>query len=182
MKVAKTGIPGVLILEPVVHEDARGFFLETWRETRYKDAGLDVAFVQDNHSRSSRGVLRGMHYQLEAPQGKLVMAARGSVFDVAVDLRRSSPAFGRWVGVELSDANHRQLWIPPGCAHGFYVTSDIADVVYKCTEPYAAADERCLRWDDASVAVAWPLPGGARPVISPRDAAGSLLADAATYP
>ena len=182
MKVAPTAIPGVLIVEPVVHEDARGFFLETWRDERHREAGIGPGFVQDNHSRSGRGVLRGLHYQVESPQGKLVTVARGAVFDVAVDLRRSSPAFGRWVGVELSDRNHRQLWIPPGCAHGFYVTSDDADLVYKCTAAYLASDERCLRWDDAALAIGWPLLGGARPLVSPRDAAGLSLADAPTYP
>lgn len=181
MKVHETAIPGVLVIEPVVHRDARGYFLETWREARYRTAGVALPFVQDNQSRSSRGVVRGMHYQLESPQGKLITVARGGIFDVAVDLRRSSPAFGRWVGVELSDANHRQLWIPPGCAHGFCVQSETADVVYKCTAPYLASDEHCLRWDDPSVGIEWPL-GGVAPVVSPRDAAAPGLADAATYP
>ena len=181
MKVHETAIPGVLVIEPVVHRDARGYFLETWREARYRAAGVALPFVQDNQSRSTRGVLRGMHYQLETPQGKLITVARGGIFDVAVDLRRSSPAFGRWVGVELSDANHRQLWIPPGCAHGFYIQSETADVVYKCTAPHLASDERCLRWDDPAVGIEWPLGGGA-PLVSPRDAAGPGLADADTYP
>ena len=181
MKVHETAIPGVLVIEPVVHRDPRGYFLETWREARYRAAGVALPFVQDNQSRSSRGVLRGMHYQLETPQGKLITVAQGGIFDVAVDLRRSSPAFGRWVGVELSDANHRQLWIPPGCAHGFYIQSETADVVYKCTAPYLASDERCLRWDDPAVGIEWPLGGGA-PLVSPRDAAGPGLADADTYP
>jgi dTDP-4-dehydrorhamnose 3,5-epimerase len=181
VKVHETAIPGVLVIEPVVHRDPRGYFLETWREARYRAAGVALPFVQDNQSRSSRGVLRGMHYQLETPQGKLITVAQGGIFDVAVDLRRSSPAFGRWVGVELSDANHRQLWIPPGCAHGFYIQSETADVVYKCTAPYLASDERCLRWDDPAVGIEWPLGGGA-PLVSPRDAAGPGLADADTYP
>jgi dTDP-4-dehydrorhamnose 3,5-epimerase len=181
VKVHETAIPGVLVIEPVVHRDARGYFLETWREARYRTLGVALPFVQDNQSRSSRGVVRGMHYQLETPQGKLITVARGGIFDVAVDLRRSSPAFGRWVGVELSDANHRQLWIPPGCAHGFCVQSETADVVYKCTAPYLASDEHCLRWDDPSVGIEWPL-GGVAPVVSPRDAAAPGLADAATYP
>jgi len=181
VKVHETAIPGVLVIEPVVHRDARGYFLETWRETRYRSLGVALPFVQDNQSRSSRGVVRGMHYQLETPQGKLITVARGGIFDVAVDLRRSSPAFGRWVGVELSDANHRQLWVPPGCAHGFCVQSETADVVYKCTAPYLASDEHCLRWDDPSVGIEWPL-GGVAPVVSPRDAAAPGLADAATYP
>ena len=176
MKVETTALPGVLVIEPVVHRDARGFFLETWRSERYADAGLPPSFVQDNHSRSARGTLRGLHYQVEVVQGKLVRCSMGEVYDVAVDLRRGSPAYGRWVGVSLSDRDHRQLWIPPGCAHGFYVTSESADVVYKCTAPYAPAHERVIRWDDPDLAIAWPLQGA--PMVSPRDAAGLAFRDA----
>ena len=180
MKVTATELPGVLLIEPVVHRDGRGFFLESWREERYRDAGLPGPFVQDNHSRSPRGVLRGLHYQVEMPQGKLVRVAGGEIFDVAVDLRRSSPTFGHWVGVTLSDRDHRQLWIPPGFAHGFYVTSEQADVIYKSTAPYVQAHDRALRWDDPELAIAWPLTGA--PVLSPRDAAAPALGDAEVYP
>ena len=182
MKVTATGLAGLLIVEPVVHRDGRGFFLETWREEHYRPAGVDLPFVQDNQSRSGRGVLRGLHYQVETPQGKLVRAAAGEIFDVAVDLRRASPTFGRWVGATLSDENHRQLWIPPGFAHGFYVTSERADVVYKCTAPYRPAHEHTLRWDDPEVGVTWPLAAGAPPIVSPRDAGGRGLRDAVTFP
>ncbi|HYC32645.1 MAG TPA: dTDP-4-dehydrorhamnose 3,5-epimerase [Gemmatimonadales bacterium] len=182
MKVAETAVAGVLAIDPVAHEDARGFFLETWREERYRAIGVTLPFVQDNHSRSGRGVLRGMHYQLDAPQGKLVTVARGAVFDVAVDLRRSSPTFGGWAGVELTDANHRQLWIPPGCAHGFYVLSETADVIYKSTAAYLGSDQRAVRWDDPSVGIDWPLAGGARPQVSPRDAEAPYLSAAPTFP
>lgn len=177
MKVETTALPGVLVIEPVVHRDARGFLLETWRSDRYADAGIPAGFVQDNHSRSARGTLRGLHYQVDVVQGKLVRCSQGEVFDVAVDLRRGSPGFGRWVGVTLSDREHRQLWIPPGCAHGFYVLSETADLVYKCTAPYAPAHERIVRWDDPDLAIAWPLQGGV-PLVSPKDAAGLAFRDA----
>lgn len=177
MKVETTGLTGVLVIEPVVHRDHRGFFLETWRADRYAEAGLPVGFVQDNHSRSARGTLRGLHYQIEEVQGKLVWCAAGEIFDVAVDLRRGSPTYGRWAAAILSEKDHRQLWIPPGCAHGFYVLSEIADVVYKCTAPYAPAHERVIRWDDPDLAIAWPLVGGA-PVVSPKDAGGLAFRDA----
>jgi dTDP-4-dehydrorhamnose 3,5-epimerase len=177
VKVETTAVTGVLLIEPVVHRDDRGFFLETWRSERYADAGLPPTFVQDNHSRSSRGTLRGLHYQVAEAQGKLVRCSRGEVYDVAVDLRRGSPTYGRWVGATLSDREHRQLWIPPGCAHGFYVLSASADVVYKCTAPYAPAHERGIRWDDPDLAIAWPLRGAA-PLVSPRDAAGLAFRDA----
>lgn len=181
MKVVQTALTGVLIVEPVVHRDERGFFLETWREPRYREHGIALPFVQDNHSRSAGGVLRGLHYQIEPGQGKLVQAITGEVFDVAVDLRRSSPTFGRWVGVTLSEANHRQLWIPPGFAHGFLVTSERADVAYKCTDVYAADRERCIRWDDPDLAIAWPLAAGRAPVVSARDAAGLALREAPAF-
>jgi dTDP-4-dehydrorhamnose 3,5-epimerase len=180
VKVIPTAIPDVLIIEPVVRRDARGFFVEVWQEQRYRSAGIDVPFVQDNHSRSGRGTLRGLHYQIQQPQGKLVWVAMGEVFDVAVDLRRSSPTFGRWVGAVLSGENHRQLWVPPGFAHGFYVTSDSADVLYKCTDLYAPQFDRTLRWDDPDISVDWPLDSA--PVLSPKDQAGLALRDADTYP
>jgi dTDP-4-dehydrorhamnose 3,5-epimerase len=177
VKVETTGLPGVLVIEPVVHRDHRGFFLETWRAERYAEAGLPVGFVQDNHSRSARGTLRGLHYQVEEAQGKLVRCASGEIFDVAVDLRRASPTYGRWAAVNLSDRDHRQFWIPSGCAHGFYVLSETADVVYKCTTAYAPAHERVIRWDDPDLAIAWPLEG-AVPVVSPKDAGGLAFRDA----
>ena len=178
MKVTPTDLPEVLIIEPKVFGDQRGFFLESFNQKAFNDAtGLDAKFVQDNHSRSTKGVLRGLHYQIRQPQGKLVRVVRGSVFDVAVDLRKSSAHFGRWVGVELSEANHRQLWVPPGFAHGFLVTSDTADFLYKTTDYYAPEFERCLAWDDPDVGVAWPLAGHA-PQLSPKDQAGVLLLDA----
>jgi dTDP-4-dehydrorhamnose 3,5-epimerase len=182
VKVHSTAISGVVLIEPLVHGDARGFFLETWRADRYRDAGLELPFVQDNHSRSVRGTLRGLHYQIQEAQGKLVYAVTGAVYDVAVDLRRSSPTFGRWVGQVLSEENHLQLWIPPGFAHGFYVLSPVADVAYKCTRPYAAEHERSVRWDDPTLGIVWPLIGGSAPVLSPRDAAAPALRDAPTYP
>lgn len=169
LKVTPTAIPGVLILEPRVFGDERGFFLESFNQKAFNEAtGLDVHFVQDNHSRSAKGVLRGLHYQLPPhAQGKLVRVVRGSVFDVAVDIRRDSPTFGKWVGVELSEENHRQLWIPAGLAHGFLVTSESADFLYKATDYYAPAAERSIRWDDPRVGVTWPLDGC--PILSPKD-------------
>ena len=179
MKVSDTDLPGVQLIEPRVFGDDRGFFLETWNAAAFAAAGLDAAFVQDNHSRSSRGVLRGLHYQLVEPQGKLVRVTTGVVFDVAVDLRRSSPNFGRWTGHELSAANKAMLWIPPGFAHGFLVLSDVADFLYKCTAPYAPQHDRALRWDDPALAIRWPL--GTPPLLSAKDAAAPLLADAETF-
>jgi dTDP-4-dehydrorhamnose 3,5-epimerase len=181
MKITPTDIPDVLVLEPLVYQDARGFFLETWQAPRYREAGLDVDFVQDNHSRSVRGTLRGLHYQIEQPQGKLIAVVRGEIYDVAVDLRRESPTFGRWTAQRLSDENHLQLWIPPGFAHGFYVVSDVADVVYKCTELYAGRHERVIRWDDPDLAIDWPLIDGAAPLLSAKDAAAPTLRDALAY-
>lgn len=152
-----TGLPGVLLLEPKVFGDQRGFFMETYQAARYSDSGMPDGFVQDNHSRSRRGVLRGLHYQLIQPQGKLVWVTRGAVFDVAVDIRRGSPQFGRWFGCVLDDVNHRQLYIPPGFAHGFCVLSDEADFFYKCTDYYHPASERGIAWDDPAIGIAWPL-------------------------
>jgi dTDP-4-dehydrorhamnose 3,5-epimerase len=174
MKVTETAIPGVLILEPKVFGDERGFFMESFNQRAFNVAvGIETNFVQDNHSRSGKGVLRGLHYQV-APhaQGKLVRVTRGSVFDVAVDLRRDSATFGRWVGIELSGENHRQLWLPAGMAHGFLVTSDSADFLYKTTDYYAPQAEQCLRWDDPELAINWPLDETV-PIVSGKDALGS---------
>ena len=179
MKVTRTVIDGVLILEPRVFGDERGFFMESYNQKAFDDAvGHETRFVQDNHSRSSQCVLRGLHYQV-APhaQGKLVRVTQGAVFDVAVDIRRSSPSFGRWVGVELSGLNHRQLWLPPGMAHGFFVTSDSADFLYKTTTYYAPEAERSIRWDDPAIGIVWPALGGP-PRLSGRDAAAPFLTEA----
>jgi len=181
VKVTKTRIPDVLILEPPVHRDARGYFLESWREDRLASIGLAQHFVQDNHNHSVQGTLRGLHYQLGTPQGKLVRVVTGTVFDVAVDLRRSSPTFGQWVAETLVAAEHRQLWIPPGFGHGFYTLSNSADLLYKCTAYYAPADDRTLRWDDPDLAILWPLLDSAPPTLSPKDAAAPALRDAPTY-
>ena len=180
MKVTATVIPEVLIIEPKVFGDERGFFYESFNQRTFNEAtGLAHNFVQDNHSRSTKGVLRGLHYQVQNPQGKLVRVARGSVFDVAVDIRKSSPNFGKWVGVELSEQNHRQLWVPPGFAHGFLVTSDSADFLYKTTDYYAPQFERCIAWDDAAIGVLWP--DGLTPRLSAKDSAGSVLAVAEVF-
>lgn len=178
MNVVATDLPGVLLLEPRVFRDERGHFLETWLAGRYEDAGLPPVFVQDNVSVSHRGVLRGLHFQHPHAQGKLVSVLRGAVFDVAVDVRRGSPTFGRWFGAELSAENARQLWIPPGFAHGFQVVSEEDAVfLYKCTERYAPAAEHTLRWDDPAVGVRWPL---AEPILSVKDAAAARLAEIPT--
>jgi len=180
MKVIPTAIPEVLIIEPKVFGDARGFFFESFNERAFKQAtGLAPDFVQDNHSRSAGGVLRGLHYQLQQPQGKLVRVVRGSVFDVAVDLRHSSPTFGHWVGVDLSEHNHRQLWVPPGFAHGFLVTSETADFLYKTTDYYAPEHERCIAWDDPAIGIQWPQAGV--PTLSIKDQAGLSLAQAEVF-
>ena len=181
MKITPTAIPDVLLIEPQVFGDARGFFMETWHERRFAEAGLDLHFVQDNHSRSVRGTLRGLHYQLRQPQGKLVRVVAGEVFDVAVDLRRGSPTFGRWAGEVLSAQDHRMLWVPPGFAHGFLVLSDSADLLYKCTDFYAPEHDRGIRWDDPDLAVAWPLEPGVRPLLSGKDAAAPLFRDSECY-
>lgn len=182
MKVERTAIDGVLVLEPKVFGDERGFFMESFNQQRFGEAtGSSAAFVQDNHSRSTRGVLRGLHYQVPPhAQGKLVRVTQGSVFDVAVDVRRSSPTFGRWVGVELSGDNHRQLWLPPGMAHGFLVTSESADFLYKTTDYYAPSAEACIRWDDPALAISWPDIGSA-PTVSPKDADGALFQEAVKF-
>lgn len=180
MKVTATAIADVLVLEPRVFGDARGFFYESFNQQAFDDAtGGRYRFVQDNHSRSSQGVLRGLHYQVEQPQGKLVRVARGAVFDVAVDIRKSSPTFGRWVGVELSEDNHRQLWVPPGFAHGFLVLSETADFLYKTTDYYAPAHERCIAWNDPAIGIDWPT--AAEPRLSSKDQLGQWLQDAQTF-
>ena len=167
MKVRETSLPGVLVLEPQVFRDDRGFFLETFSTKRLSGSGIPEHFAQDNHSRSKRGVVRGLHYQLEHPQGKLVHAARGRIFDVAVDIRRGSPSFAKWFGVELSDENLWSLWVPPGFAHGFCVLSDEADVMYKCTVPYVQSDDRGIAWDDPLIGIDWPVDTA---LLSPKDA------------
>jgi dTDP-4-dehydrorhamnose 3,5-epimerase len=180
MKLTRTEIPDVLIIEPQVFGDARGFFLESWNEKAFREAtGVQLPFVQDNHSRSARGVLRGLHYQLEQPQGKLVRVVNGTVFDVAVDLRKSSKTFGRWVGVELSAEGFRQLWIPPGFGHGFLVLSESADFLYKTTDYYAPKHERCIAWNDPDIGIQWPA--GLTPQLSAKDAAGARLRDAEVF-
>jgi dTDP-4-dehydrorhamnose 3,5-epimerase len=180
MKVIGTEIPDLLLLEPPLFKDERGFFLETWNARTFRsEFNFDVQFVQDNQSRSTHGVLRGLHYQIKQPQGKLIRVVRGSVFDVAVDLRKSRPTFGRWAGYELSEDNHRQLWIPPGLAHGFFVLSEIADVLYKATDYYAPEHERCLIWNDPKLAIDWPLDG--EPVLSAKDRLGVPLSEAEVF-
>jgi dTDP-4-dehydrorhamnose 3,5-epimerase len=180
MKVVQTAIPDVLIFEPRVFGDERGFFLESWNAREFDNAvGAKVQFVQDNHSRSRRSVLRGMHYQIKQPQGKLVRVARGRAFDAAVDLRKSSATFGQWVGTELSEDNHRQFWIPPGFAHGFLVLSDSADFLYKATDYYAPEHERCLIWNDPTVGINWPA--NEEPILSAKDKAGLRLHDAEVF-
>ena len=182
MQVTPTAIPEVLLFEPRVFGDPRGFFLESWNQRVFDEAiGQSVHFVQDNHSRSTQGVLRGMHYQLANPQGKLVRVVSGRVFDVAVDMRRDSPRLGQWTGVELSADNHRMLWIPPGFAHGFLVMSESADFLYKATAYYAPQDEHTLAWDDPRVAIDWPIEAGRTPQVSAKDQAGARLADAPLY-
>lgn len=182
LEIQPLAIPDVLLIRPKVFGDQRGFFLESWNRVRFAEAGLDLDFVQDNHSRSSKHILRGLHYQLQNSQGKLVRVVSGAVFDVAVDLRRSSPTFGRWVGAELSDNNHHMLWVPPGFAHGFLVLSEAADFLYKCTNYYVPADEHCIAWNDPGIAIEWPLPSGVTPLLSAKDAAGRSLSSAATFP
>ena len=181
MKVTPTALPEVLLIEPRVFGDDRGFFMESWNARAFGEAtGLDVAFVQDNHSYSMRNVLRGIHYQVVRPQGKLVRVVTGSVFDVAVDLRRSSPTFGRWVGHELSAANRLQMWIPPGFGHGFVVISAAADFLYKTTDYWMGEYDRTLRWDDPAIGIEWPLQG--EPILAAKDAVAPLLAQAETFP
>jgi dTDP-4-dehydrorhamnose 3,5-epimerase len=180
MKVIPSSIPDLLILEPKIFSDARGFFFESFNQQIFNEAtGLTVNFVQDNHSRSVRGVLRGLHYQIQQPQGKLVRVLRGAVFDVAVDVRDFSPTFGQWVGVELTEDNHRQLWVPVGFAHGFIVLSDSADFLYKTTDYYAPQYERCIAWNDPAIGIQWPING--EPQMSAKDRIGLPLTEAEVY-
>lgn len=182
MNISSTTLPEVFVIEPRLFGDARGFFYESFNQRAFQEGtGVEVEFVQDNHSRSVRGVLRGLHYQIEQAQGKLVRVVVGEVFDVAVDLRRSSPNFGRWVGVHLSADNRRQLWVPAGFAHGFLVLSEVAEFLYKTTDYYAPAHERCIAWDDPELAIEWPLSMIGTPILSAKDAAGSRLANAEVY-
>lgn len=181
MKIIDTEIADVKIVEPAVFADDRGYFLESWSAAAFAKAGLDWQFVQDNQSRSSRNVLRGLHYQIQNTQGKLVRVSAGAVFDVAVDMRRGSPTFGRWVGVELSAKNHRMLWIPPGFAHGFLSLRDDTDLAYKCTDIYAPQHDRTLLWNDPDLAIDWPLPSGEEPLVSPKDMVGRSLKTADVF-
>ena len=169
MKITETKIPDVKLIEPKVFGDERGFFMETWNEKAFREAGIDATFVQDNHSRSVKNTLRGLHYQIKQPQGKLVRVTRGEVFDVAVDLRTNSPTFGQWVGEYLSEGNNRMLWVPPRFAHGFLVTSDTADFQYKCTDFYAPEHERSIHWQDIELGIDWPLEKSLKPLVSRKD-------------
>ncbi len=180
MRILETSLSDVKIIEPAVFGDDRGFFMETWSRRDFAEHGIEQIFVQDNHSRSERGVLRGMHYQIKHPQGKLVRVSQGEVFDVAVDMRKSSPQFGQWAGVELSDTNKRQLWIPPGFAHGFLVLSETADFQYKCTDIYAPEHECSLIWNDPDVGIEWPL-NEMEPRLAAKDKAGLFFNDCDTY-
>lgn len=182
MEFVRTAIPDVVLIRPRVFGDARGFFLESWEARKFAAAGIDARFVQDNHSRSARGVLRGLHYQIAQPQGKLVRVVRGTVFDVAVDIRRSSPSFGRWVATELSEENHQMLWVPPGFAHGFLALSESVDFLYRCTDFYAPDHERTILWNDAELAIDWPLERTGAPALSAKDAAGVPFRRAECYP
>ena len=181
MKILPTRIPEVLIIEPQVFGDQRGFFMETWNRNKFKEAGLDFDFVQDNHSSSVKGTLRGLHYQLVNTQGKLVRVTAGEVFDVAVDIRRSSPTFGQWVGEVLSAANKRLFWVPPGFAHGFLVLSDTAEFQYKCTDFYNPAHEKCIIWNDTNLNINWPLSADMAPILSDKDRKGCNLSEAIVF-
>lgn len=181
MKITETKIPDVKLIEPKVFGDERGFFMETWNGKAFREAGIDANFVQDNHSRSVKNTLRGLHYQIKQPQGKLVRVTRGEVFDVAVDLRTNSPTFGQWVGEYLSEENNRILWVPPGFAHGFLVTSATADFQYKCTDFYAPNYERSIHWADQSLMITWPIDTVSEPLVSEKDRAGVAFSAAEYY-
>jgi len=181
MQFEPTAIPDVILIQPQVHGDARGFFMETYQAEQFATAGLPTTFVQDNQSGSTRGTLRGLHYQIRQAQGKVVRVGVGCIFDVAVDLRRWSPTFGQWVGAELSAENKRQLWVPPGFAHGFYVLSDWVELLYKTTDFYAPQWERTLLWNDPALGIAWPIPAGEQPLLSPKDSQGLRLEQAEIY-
>ena len=178
MKFETTPLEGVYLLKPRVFGDERGFFLESWNATTFANEGFDLKFVQDNHSRSCRGTLRGMHYQLEHTQGKLVRVTSGAVYDAVVDMRRDSPTLGQWYGAELNASDHHMLWVPPGFAHGFYVLSDFADFQYKCTDIYHPQSEVSLAWDDAEVGIEWPIPEGEQPQLSEKDEQGLSFGEA----
>jgi dTDP-4-dehydrorhamnose 3,5-epimerase len=177
-----TRLPEVVLIKPRIFADARGFFFETWNEQQFERAGIPQHFVQDNHSRSGRNTLRGLHYQIQQAQGKLVRVSRGEVFDVAVDIRRGSPRFGQWVGAHLSDSNHHMLWVPAGFAHGYLALTEDVDFLYKCTDFYAPQHERVIRWNDPKLGVKWPMPAGAVPVLSDRDRGAPDFEDAEHYP
>jgi len=182
MEFEPTEIPDVVLIRPKVFGDPRGYFFESWEERKFAAAGLDVKFVQDNHSRSARHILRGLHYQIQQAQGKLVRVVTGAVFDVAVDIRRSSPTFGRWVGATLTEENHHMLWVPPGFAHGFLVLSESADFLYRCTDFWAPPHERAIAWNDPDLKIRWPLPEGAQPVLSAKDAVARSFRNAEYFP
>ena len=181
MKYTKLNIPDVILIEPQVFGDERGFFMETWRDDEFRSSVADFSFVQDNHSKSSQGILRGLHYQIKHAQGKLVRVTSGTIFDVAVDLRKNSPYFGKWVGATLSFESKSLLWIPPGFAHGFYVISQEAEFIYKCTDYYAPEHERSIKWDDLTLAIDWPLIPGTKPLLSAKDEAGVSFNSAELY-
>ena len=181
MEFLPTALPGVVLIKPRVFEDARGFFFETWQQPKFAAAGIEATFVQDNHSHSVRYTLRGLHFQIQQAQGKLVRVTRGEAFDVAVDIRRSSPHFGKWVGVVLSEANRQLLWVPPGFAHGYLALSEVVDFIYKCTDVYAPQHERAVHWNDPQINIKWPLPPGVTPLLSAPDAAAPLFKDAECY-
>lgn len=181
MNIIQTPLKDAVIIEPKVFGDTRGFFMETWNQQAFANAGLNLNFVQDNHSRSAQGILRGLHYQTQQTQGKLVRVTAGKVFDVAVDLRQSSPSFGQWFGVELSEDNHRMFWVPAGFAHGFYVMSESADFIYKCTDFYAPQAEHSIRWDDPTLNIQWPIPTGESPKLSAKDANGVWFQEAELF-
>lgn len=181
MEFSRTSLPDVVVIDPVVHEDARGFLMETWQQRHYREAGIDAQFVQDVHSRSAMHTLRGLHYQIGRPQGKLIRVIQGEAYDVAVDLRRSSSTFGGWVGERLSAQNRRLIWIPPGFAHGFLVLSETADFEYRLTDYYAPSEERTIRWNDTDIGIDWPLRDGCEPILSAKDMAGVAFREAETY-
>ena len=181
MKVVETSIPDVRIIEPHVFGDHRGYFIETWNEARFAECGIDASFVQDNFSFSKKGTLRGLHYQIENTQGKLMRVVEGEVYDVCVDMRKSSNTFGHWVGVVLSSENKRSLWVPPGFAHGFYVTSEVAAFEYKCTDYYAKDHERTLLWNDPALGIEWPIESGVEPLITDKDREGKVLLQADVF-
>ncbi len=181
MKIIRTDIPDVLRIQPDVYEDKRGFFMEAYQKSKYNEAGINYDFVQDNHSSSKKSTLRGLHYQVSHTQGKLIRAVIGEIFDVAVDLRRSSPTFGKWVGAYLSAENKEQFWVPPGFAHGFFVISKQADVIYKATDYFDPQGERCIRWDDPTLSIKWPIPQGITPIVSKKDAQCSTFTDAEVF-